>query len=62
MPYLPEFLQLLDKFIHLANELADGGMDGDVSAAEPVWQSVNELSLWLQNPYAPKTLMLFACR
>ena len=33
MPYPPEFLQLVDKFIHLANELADGGMDGEVSAA-----------------------------
>jgi hypothetical protein len=33
MPYPPEFLQLVDKFIHLANELAVGGMDGEVSAA-----------------------------
>ena len=33
MPYPPEFLQLVDKFIHLANELAEGGMDGEVIAA-----------------------------
>jgi hypothetical protein len=33
MPYPPEFLQLVDKFIHLANELAEGGNDGEVSAA-----------------------------
>jgi len=33
MPYPPEFLQLVDKFIHLANDLAEGGMDGEVSAA-----------------------------
>ena len=33
MPYPPEFLQLVDKFIHLANEMAEGGMDGEVSAA-----------------------------
>jgi hypothetical protein len=33
MPYPPEFLQLVDKFIHLANELAEGGMGGEVSAA-----------------------------
>jgi hypothetical protein len=33
MPYPPEFLQLVDKFIHLANELAEGGNDGAVSAA-----------------------------
>jgi hypothetical protein len=62
MPYLPEFLQLLDKFIHLANDLAERGNDGEVGAAEQVWHSVNERLLWLHNPYAPKTLMLFACR
>jgi hypothetical protein len=33
MPYPPEFLQLVDKFIHLANDLAEDGMDGEVSAA-----------------------------
>jgi hypothetical protein len=33
MPYPPEFLQLVDKFIHLANELAEHGNDGEVSAA-----------------------------
>jgi hypothetical protein len=33
MPYPPEFLQLVDKFIHLANELAERGHDGEVSAA-----------------------------
>ena len=33
MPYPPEFLQLVDKFIHLANEMAEGGRDGEVSAA-----------------------------
>jgi hypothetical protein len=33
MPYPPEFLQLVDKFIHLANELAEPGNDGEVSAA-----------------------------
>jgi hypothetical protein len=33
MPYPPEFLQLVDKFIHLANELAEHGNDGKVSAA-----------------------------
>lgn len=33
MPYPPEFLDLVDKFIHLANELAEGGKSGDVSAA-----------------------------
>lgn len=32
MPYPPEFLQLVDKFIHLANELAEHGNDGEVSA------------------------------
>jgi hypothetical protein len=33
MSYAPEFLQLVDKFIHLANELAEGGRAGEVSAA-----------------------------
>jgi hypothetical protein len=33
MSYPPEFLDLVDKFIHLANELADGRKPGEVSAA-----------------------------
>lgn len=33
MAYPPEFLKLVDKFIELANQLAEGGQDGDVSAA-----------------------------
>ena len=33
MPYPPEFLQLVDKFIHDTNELAERGNDGEVSAA-----------------------------
>jgi len=33
MPYPPEFLELVDQFIGLANELAEGGRDGEVSAA-----------------------------
>lgn len=33
MPYPPEFLKLVDEFIHLANRLADDGKDGEVSAA-----------------------------
>jgi len=33
MAYPPEFLKLVDKFIELANQLAEGGRDGDVSAA-----------------------------
>lgn len=33
MPYPPEFLLLVDKFIHLANDLAENGSDGEVSAA-----------------------------
>ncbi len=33
MPYPPEFLQLVDKFIHDANELAERGNDGEVRAA-----------------------------
>jgi len=33
MSYAPEFLDLVDKFIHLANELAEDGRAGEVSAA-----------------------------
>jgi hypothetical protein len=33
MPYAPEFLALVDEFIHLANRLAEGGKDGEASAA-----------------------------
>lgn len=33
MSYPPAFLDLVDKFIHMANELADGGRAGEVSAA-----------------------------
>ena len=33
MAYPPEFLKLVDEFIHLANRLADQGNDGEVSAA-----------------------------
>ena len=33
MAYPPEFLKLVDKFIHLANELAGGDKAGEVSAA-----------------------------
>jgi hypothetical protein len=33
MSYPPEFLHLVDKFIHLANELAEGGQAGEASAA-----------------------------
>ncbi|MDD2845409.1 MAG: DUF3144 domain-containing protein [Rhodoferax sp.] len=33
MAYPPEFLKLVDKFIDLANQLAEGGQDGQVSAA-----------------------------
>jgi hypothetical protein len=33
MAYPPEFLKLVDRFIHLANELADGDKAGEVSAA-----------------------------
>lgn len=33
MSYPPEFLDLVDRFIQLANELADGGRAGEVSAA-----------------------------
>ncbi len=33
MSYDPEFLKLVDEFIHLANRLAENGNDGEVSAA-----------------------------
>lgn len=33
MAYPPEFLKLVDEFIHLANRLAEGGNDGQASAA-----------------------------
>lgn len=33
MAYPPEFLKLVDKFIDLANQLAEQGKDGEVSAA-----------------------------
>jgi len=33
MAYPPEFLKLVDKFIDLANRLAEEGNDGEVSAA-----------------------------
>jgi hypothetical protein len=33
MAYPPEFLKLVDQFIHLANQLAEGRNDGEVSAA-----------------------------
>jgi TPR repeat protein len=33
MAYPPEFLKLVDQFIHLANQLAEGGKGGEVSAA-----------------------------
>ncbi len=33
MAYPPEFLERVDEFIHLANRLAEGGLDGEVSAA-----------------------------
>jgi hypothetical protein len=33
MAYPPEFLKLVDEFIHLANRLAREGKDGEVSAA-----------------------------
>jgi len=33
MAYPPEFLKLVDKFIDLANQIAEGGQDGEVSAA-----------------------------
>ncbi len=33
MSYAPEFLNLVDEFINTANRLAEGGLDGEVSAA-----------------------------
>jgi hypothetical protein len=33
MTYAPEFLKLVDEFIHLANRIADGGKGGEASAA-----------------------------
>jgi hypothetical protein len=33
MAYQPEFLKLVDKFIDLANQLAEDGQGGEVSAA-----------------------------
>jgi Protein of unknown function (DUF3144) len=33
MAYPPEFLKLVDRFIDLANQLAEGGQEGEVSAA-----------------------------
>ena len=33
MAYPPEFLKLVDEFIHLANRLAEAGNSGEVSAA-----------------------------
>lgn len=33
MSYPPEFLKLVDEFIHLANRLGEDGRDGEVSAA-----------------------------
>ena len=33
MAYPAEFLKLVDEFIHLANQLAEDGNDGEVSAA-----------------------------
>ena len=33
MAYPPEFLKLVDEFIHFANRLAEKGKDGEVSAA-----------------------------
>lgn len=33
MAYPPEFLKLVDQFIDLANRLAEGGKDGEASAA-----------------------------
>ena len=33
MAYPPEFLKLVDEFIHFANRLAEDGNDGQVSAA-----------------------------
>ena len=33
MPYPQSFLDLVDRFIHLANDLAEDGRGGEVSAA-----------------------------
>jgi hypothetical protein len=33
MPYPPEFLKLVDEFIHLANRMAEEGKAGEASAA-----------------------------
>jgi hypothetical protein len=33
MAYPPEFLKLVDEFIHLANSLSEKGSSGEVSAA-----------------------------
>ena len=33
MAYTPEFLKLVDEFIHLANRLAEDGKGGEASAA-----------------------------
>jgi hypothetical protein len=33
MAYQPEFLKLVDQFIHLANRLAEDGKGGEASAA-----------------------------
>jgi len=33
MPYPPEFLKLVDRFIHLANQLAEEAGAGEASAA-----------------------------
>ena len=33
MAYAPEFLKLVDEFIHLANRLAEDGRGGEASAA-----------------------------
>ena len=33
MAYPPKFLKLVDEFIHLANQLAEKGNDGEISAA-----------------------------
>lgn len=33
MAYAPEFLKLVDEFIHLANRLAEAGKGGEASAA-----------------------------
>jgi hypothetical protein len=33
MAYPPEFLERVDQFVELANRLAEGGLQGEVSAA-----------------------------